>query len=144
MAPPIRNPPGLLLGPGQPGDLPAADAVAVLVFVEVPLETVDDVGVVGMFTALALDAEGEPHISYQDDTYRRLKYAHRVAGMWAVEIVDDDGDVGDFNTSIAVDIDGTPHITYYDATAGALKYAERAGGEWNVEVVDDAADGNEQ
>ena len=37
--------------------------------------TVDDIGIVGIFTSLTLDSSGYPHISYQDYTGNALKYA---------------------------------------------------------------------
>jgi hypothetical protein len=102
-------------------------------------EVVDTIGVVGMFTSLALDPAGNPHISYREETnypVAGLKYARRDVSGWHVETVEAGGDLADFNTSIAVDSQSRPHISYLDATAGVLKYAQWTGTSWLIQVVD--------
>jgi hypothetical protein len=108
---------------------------------------VDAAGRVGEFSSIALDASGNPHISYLDfvaEGNRNLKYATRLPGGWKVDTVDAEGDVGWFS-SIAVDAEGQPHIAYYDFDnglgGGKLKYARRSPtGTWSTETVDSNGD----
>ena len=81
----------------------------------------DSDGVVGSYTAIAVDEAGKVHISYYDGTNGDLKYAAKAkeAVVWSTAIVDGDLDVGSYS-AIAL---GSVHISYYDATSGNLKYA---------------------
>ncbi|WP_144060459.1 hypothetical protein [Archaeoglobus sulfaticallidus] len=87
------------------------------------IETVDSSGG-GRHPSLALDSNGNPHISYYDATNGDLKYAYKDANGWHIETVDSEGDVGKY-TSLALDSNGYPHISYYDATNGDLKYTTK-------------------
>ncbi len=97
--------------------------------------TVDAAGCVGSFSSLALDAAGNPRISYYDETNQDLKYAWRDGAGWHCEVVDRDGNVGMW-TSLALDAAGNPRISYFDDANDDLKYAWRDGAGWHCEVVD--------
>ena len=87
-------------------------------------DTVDSTDVTGLYTSIALDADGNPHISYYDDTNNDLRYAYWNGSSWKTETVDSAGNMGS-HTSIDLDSNGHAHISYYDATNESLKYAYR-------------------
>jgi hypothetical protein len=101
------------------------------------VETADATPGAGAHSSLAIDAAGGLHVSYYDAGGRALRYAHR-DGAWHSEIVDNDGDVGQY-TSIALD-GSTPHISYYDLKNTSLKHAYWTGLDWTTETVDNSAD----
>jgi hypothetical protein len=80
------------------------------------IETVDTSG---GDTSIALDKDGNPHISYckYSGPSVNLKYAVFNGLTWDIETVDNTGSVG-LETSIALDISGNPHISYEDLTNG--------------------------
>jgi len=82
------------------------------------IETVDDSdGDVGKYASLALDNEGNPHISYyaENDSGGALKYARLDPdheGEWLIEIIDQGEEVGMYS-SIAFDKKlSIPHFAY--------------------------------
>jgi len=82
---------------------------------------VDTDGDVGRSPGLAL-VEGQPAVSYFDNSQLNLKYARRTepGGAWETATVDDNENVGSA-TSLAV-VSGNPAIAYFDGVSGALKY----------------------
>jgi len=106
--------------------------------------------VVGEHTSMAVLANGNPAISYYDNTNDDLKFARNSAadgsGTWTITSVDGTGiapasgnNVGQY-TSLAI-VNGNPAIAYYDVTASALKYARNAAadgrGVWTIVTVND-------
>jgi hypothetical protein len=92
---------------------------------------------VGYSAAIALDKEGDPHLTYMNETTPGLKYAVRKSGRWQIQNVDALSRVAypDRN-SIAIDDQGRTYIGYYDAGRGILKLAHEDGTKWITEVVD--------
>ena len=96
--------------------------------------TVDAEGVVGYYNGIAMDANGDPMISYWDGNPNYdLKFAIcDLSGStngncdqsddWSTVAVDSGGYVGEY-TSIAVGADGDPVISYLAAASDALKFA---------------------
>jgi hypothetical protein len=93
---------------------------------------------VGYSACIALDKDGDPHVSYSHyDAPFYVKYAVRKGGHWQIQVVDKLSGVGypDRN-SIFLDDAGQPYITYFDARQGTLKLAHRVGQKWVAETVD--------
>ncbi len=88
-------------------------------------------------TSLALDSQGDPHITYFDHVGRTLKHATRSGGVWTIETVDS-MEAGQFS-SLAIDGSDNLHISYYqniqDST-GIVKYAFHDGSAWTLSLVD--------
>ncbi len=96
--------------------------------------------------SLAVDPDGNPALTYYDTTNTELKYATRTDGIWSIETVDSDGDVGRYS-SLTFDSAGTPHISYLrldTPTTGRVRYATLDGGAWttsDVATLDDLRTG---
>jgi hypothetical protein len=123
--------------------LATAHGVASAVEVEAGAEslwqvTVVDNAQVGERVSMAVGRDGAVHLAYYEfvtPTVRRLKYARGQGGIFAVELVDDAGDVGGM-PSLALAPSGEPSISYFDFAHQSLKLARRTAGAWKVEVVD--------
>ncbi|MCU0611800.1 MAG: carboxypeptidase regulatory-like domain-containing protein [Candidatus Eisenbacteria bacterium] len=98
-------------------------------------ETVDTSPGVGMFTSMAMDSMGFPHISYFDLTNGDLKYASQDGNGWQIQTVDAQDSVGTY-ASMALDGNGFPHISYRDDTSLDIKYASWNGSEWEIQIID--------
>ncbi|MBD3163185.1 MAG: hypothetical protein GF346_12040 [Candidatus Eisenbacteria bacterium] len=79
---------------------------------------------------LAVDEEGNPHISFKEREVNDLVYITRTGdGPWTTTTVDTSGNAGSDN-AIALDSQGYPHIAYTELDASRLKYAAFDGEEW--------------
>ncbi|OGS20830.1 MAG: hypothetical protein A2252_00240 [Elusimicrobia bacterium RIFOXYA2_FULL_39_19] len=96
----------------------------------------------GEYSAVALDAGGYAHIAYYDWTNSCLKYAKYNGASWEVQVVDPVSGTGK-HASIAVDGFGYPHISYFDNIYGDLRYAKWTGSSWNIQIVDGIDDAGE-
>ena len=87
--------------------------------------TRDGSGDAGLYTSVAIGADGLGLISYYDATNRDLKVAHcsnQTCTSATISSLDRTGDVGQ-HTSIALGSDDLGLMSYYDATNGDLKVA---------------------
>jgi hypothetical protein len=71
---------------------------------------------VGLYTDIATDNVGQPHIVYQERERGALRYARRSNAGWTIHTVDGDG-IGSTGlySSIAFDMGGVPHVAYLAA-----------------------------
>jgi hypothetical protein len=88
-------------------------------------------------TSIALDSQGNPHISYYEGGGRNLKYAYYDGDSqaWVKEFVDQAGDVGMTN-SLRLDSDDLPRIAYWDNDNDRVRYARFDGTIWNFSTVE--------
>ncbi len=86
--------------------------------------TVDQDGTVGQYTSMALDAQGNPVISYYDSSETKLKVAHcfdkNCSSFNAILTPDAASQVGQYS-SLVLDHSGNPVVSYYDQANTALK-----------------------
>ena len=101
-------------------------------------QIVDRSGNVGAYASIAVDATGQPHIAYFDETLLRLKYATLVLGLWKTEVVDWSWNTGR-NASLAIDGNGFAHICYHDHVQAAIRYANNTTLSWQTEIVEPTA-----
>jgi len=112
-----------------------------------PIEIVEDrqqTGneLVGFSVGMAVDKDGDPHLTYVNYSHPAAKYAVRKAGRWRVETIEPMRQTAypDRN-SIAIDPDGNPYVGYFDPGRGVLRLAHRDRQKWLVETVDDNGSG---
>ncbi len=104
-------------------------------------ETVDAAGAGTFSNSLALDAEGNPRITYEEAG--QLKYASKSGAVWTVETVDSGGLGAGVYSSLALDAQGNPRISYLKLIGFGsvhLKYATKSSGIWITETVDATGD----
>ena len=90
------------------------------------------------FSSMKLNSTGAPRIALYNTFNGDLQFAYLNNGIWYNQVVDSEGDVGQY-PSLALDDYGLPHISYYDATNQRLKYAYSNGSTWTIQVVDNTA-----
>jgi hypothetical protein len=93
-------------------------------------QVVDTTNDVGDYNSMAIGTDGNPVVSYYDDTANSLKITHCTDPLCTtlpaqISIIDDGGgtnDVGQYS-SLAIAGDGNPVVSYFDATSFDLKIA---------------------
>lgn len=79
--------------------------------------------------SLALDAQDDPHITYQGtDFYWNLRYASKQLGTWVSNTIGR-ADYWYNSFSLALDRQDNPHIAFVN---GFPKYASRRAGQWTI------------
>ncbi len=111
------------------------------------VEVVDANGDAGRYSALAYDANGNPHISYFVASNREsgtVRYASWDGSQWQIEDVDNlenirMGHIGARKiTSLVIDTDGEPHLVYSDQDL--IIYARKDADSWTMQEVVTAGD----
>jgi len=102
-------------------------------------ELVDNIGVVGQFTSIAMDTlNGAVNILYFDATRPGLKWARKpVGGLWSFSYVDTNNVCGLYVSAI---FSGILEVAYYELQFGTLRYARQSGNSWVIETVDSPGD----
>jgi len=95
--------------------------------------TIETVSSVGSFPSLALDPDGNPHISFILLDEWILKYAFKEEGSWRIETID----THVYGAFLALDSNKRPHVAYEfqygDETT--IRHAYRSEEGWVAEVV---------
>ena len=91
-------------------------------------------------TSIAVDPQGDPHITYYEQNDNDLALASRNASGWSINKIDTPGDTGLFSF-LLIDDDGRFHISYFQrdsASSGVVKYATRGSNDtdWEIREVD--------
>lgn len=97
------------------------------------IEVVDSLSS-GRFSSLRIDADGNAHVAYMDESQALLKYAFWDHSLkkWFTTTVDRTGGF----CSLVLDSKQLPHISYLDYGTGKLKYAHWSGSAWQKQVID--------
>jgi hypothetical protein len=111
------------------------------------VEPVPDASYAPSNASLAVDSEGDAHMSYttwKPWVRRTLWYGVRHDSSWSFEAVDETSWCAGDHNSLAVDSNGRPHISYaYEAVSYGpfdLNYAVRTDSGWVTESVDTPGD----
>jgi hypothetical protein len=100
-------------------------------------------GSTGHWDSLALDATGQPHISYLlkfsagNVFVYDLRFGAFDGAAWTLETVATQQESG-WYTSLALDATGRPRISYFVDPDHTLGYAEFVGERWQMQTVDGA------
>ena len=85
-------------------------------------QTIDQNGIVGMYTSISVGIDNHLNISYYDQTNGDLKIASNNSGGWVIKPVDTQNDVGLYSSMVMWG-ENVPYISYYDQTNGDLRFA---------------------
>ena len=87
--------------------------------------------------SLAVSPDGQPALTYYNDSDGDLVFASFDGTQWILETVLSEGNVGKFS-SLQFDAEGRPHISFFEefgGSTGRVLYAVRDGETWTVEEV---------
>lgn len=109
------------------------------------IQTIDNEGDFNSYISLALDSNGNPHVSYYDAISVSLNYAYFNGTEWVKETIDSNGNMGKYS-SIALDSNDKVYIAYYhykSKTTGALKLATNKNGIWETMYIENVTGQND-
>lgn len=105
------------------------------------ITTVDPMFNSGLSSAIEIDSQDHPHISYRSGAQAGgLMYAYFNGSDWVITRVDKNFWAGE-KSSLSLDSNGRPHIAYTFLPGGPehqVKVAYFNGHNWLIEIVDDA------
>ena len=82
-------------------------------------------------SSIAIDKDGNTHISYYNSSNGDLDYLTKTKTGWIQETTD----IAGCNPSLTMDNNDTPHIAYYDTVNNNLCYATKSGDNWIHETI---------
>ena len=103
----------------------------------------------GLFTDMALDAQGNPIVVHYDQVRKDLRVAHWDGTTFNSEVIDEGEDFVSSDELIAENTgkfasiayaDGVEYISYYDEAAGDLRLAIGTSGSYSLETIDTEGD----
>ncbi len=106
--------------------------------VTIDVNTSEDIGFLGIKSAVAVDSFGYPHIVYYDRTNAQLKYATNASGQWLTSAIQDSVTIINDFMSIAIDANNCIHLSV--SNQKNLFYASNETGQW--EFTDLGVDGH--
>ena len=95
---------------------------------------------VGKYTSIALDSNGNPHITYYDDTNNDLRYTHKMGSSWTFTTLDSTAHTGK-GTSLAIDSNDHLHVAY-KTNSTEIAYMTNRSGSWVKTTLDANSTGN--
>ncbi len=102
-------------------------------------ETVDASASGGGGGSMAIDAQGNLHIAYEDGGSGGVAYRKRTGTTWSSStLIHTDGR----NPQIAVGPDGSVHIVYDDVNASLIKYSHFNGVSWSTSTLEGVGTAN--
>jgi hypothetical protein len=101
--------------------------------------TVDYEGQTGKWNCLVLDAQGNPHVTYDSFLKGEIKYAYWDGKDWHRSVVDSpdispNGPSGGMGNSLLLNHDGKAQISYENGEA--VKYAWEKDGAWKLDTIE--------
>jgi hypothetical protein len=99
------------------------------------VETIDNRNLTGFHPSIAVDANNNVGVAYNDGANGDLKFAWYRGGAWDVQTVDTRGTTGQF-PSLIFTRKNTPVISYYDKSKGNLRLASATSSGWALVTLD--------
>jgi hypothetical protein len=103
-----------------------------------PLAVVVDSEGTGSHCSLALDAQGQPHVTYLNTQHSQLRHAWFDGTTWRREVVDgpgfNRGEAAGVRSSLAVDGEGRVYVAY-ETKAGQVRFASKDTGGWSHDAT---------
>lgn len=101
--------------------------------------TVDYEGQTGKWNCLVLDAQGNPHVTYDSFLKGEIKYAYWDGKDWQRSVIDSPdispgGASGGMGNALLLNRDGKAQVSYENGEA--VKYAWEKNGSWKIDTID--------